>query len=103
MFLKLVAMTLMMACIYSGLLILRQQRLELMNESTELYYGIIESREALWQAQTRLAPVITQANIAAKLQNSELAFEPDVPRFERAQSDLAETKPKLPMPYYLPE
>lgn len=92
MFAKLVALTLIMTVIYSGLLILRQERLDVMNESVMLHYQIMEGRKELWQVEKEIAERVRPFGLAEKLSQSSIVFEPAVPVFEHQKSRLAEKK-----------
>jgi hypothetical protein len=76
---KLVALTVMIALLGAGMLVLRQHRLELASRAASTHARIIQARHELWQAQTRAADQINPLALQRRIDQSELALEPIKP------------------------
>lgn len=79
MFAKLVTLTLLFVCLAGSMLVLRQQRLQLANESARLHGEVVELREDIWDAQTRAAGELRPRQIETRLQEAQGAVEPTPP------------------------
>ena len=79
MFAKLVTLTLLFVCVAGAMLVLRQQRLQLANESARLHGQVVELREGIWDAQTRAAGQLRPQEIESRLAESQIAVETTPP------------------------
>ena len=79
MFAKLVTLTLLFVCLAGAMLVLRQQRLELANESARLHGQVVDLREQIWDAQTRAAGELRPQQIETRIQQAQVAVEQTQP------------------------
>lgn len=79
MFAKLCTLTVLLTATIAGLLMLRQQRLEMAHESATLHRRIVQARQELWSAQTRAADLLRPDDLQRRVKQSELVLEPATP------------------------
>ncbi|QNN25281.1 hypothetical protein HED60_24365 [Planctomycetales bacterium ZRK34] len=79
MFAKLVTLTLLFVCLAGSMLVLRQQRLQLANESARLHGQVVDLREGIWDAQTRAAGRMKPQQIESRIQEAQVAVETTPP------------------------
>jgi hypothetical protein len=80
MFPKLVTLTVVLMCLMATLLVLRQQRLELANQTARLHSKLIRERHDIWDAQSRAALVLTPSSLQRRIDDARLALAPVVPQ-----------------------
>lgn len=79
MFPKLVALTLLLIVLAGSILLLRQHRIELAHRGARIHARMEQTRHDLWDAQTRLALLLTPEALERRLDEARLALEPNVP------------------------
>lgn len=79
MFLKALVAILGFAVIGIMLLGYRQQRFEIMYEMTRLHSSMNQSRESIWDTQTKIAGRLQPQRLAQAVTRAKLALEPSVP------------------------
>lgn len=75
MFAKLVTLTLLFVCLAGSMLVLRQQRLQLANESVRLHGQVVDLREGIWDAQTRAAGQLRPQQIESRIAEAQIAVQ----------------------------
>jgi len=75
MFAKLVTLTLLLVCLAGAMLVLRQHRLELANDSATLHNQVVDLREAIWDAQTRAAGQVRPQLLQDRIDEAQVAVE----------------------------
>ena len=78
MFARMLVAIILAAGIGVGLLSLRQQRLEIMNEITAEHRKVDKIRRDIWDVQVRIAEKARPSEVERVVNQSELAFEPVV-------------------------
>ncbi|QQE11138.1 hypothetical protein JD969_16785 [Planctomycetota bacterium] len=78
MFARMLIAIILAAGIGVGLLSLRQQRLEIMNEMTAEHRKVDKIRRNIWDVQVRIAEKAKPSEVERVIKKSELAFEPVV-------------------------
>jgi len=76
MFPKVITLTLLLAVLAGGLLLMRHRRLELANRSADLHHRITEARQELWNAQSDAAELLRPDRIRDRLDRSQGSVEP---------------------------
>ncbi|MBI1368918.1 MAG: hypothetical protein GC162_09730 [Planctomycetes bacterium] len=79
MFAKLVTMTLLLVCLASAMLVLRQHRIQLANDSAVLHQQIVHLRQEIWDAQGKAANVLEPRQLRNRIDAAQLALEPVAP------------------------
>ena len=80
MFAKLMTITMLLACLAGGLLVLRHERLQVANQNALLHQRIAALRCELWQAQVQAAEMVRPTRLRQRLSDTVLAMqlaEPD--------------------------
>ena len=77
---KLVALTLMLICLFGALLWLRHRRIELAHRSTELHWHIERARHDLWDTEVRVNKMLRPDVLHQRVDRTQIAFEPAMPR-----------------------
>lgn len=100
MFPKLVTLTLLFIGLAAGMLVLRQDRLRMANETVTLHHQVVDLREKIWNAQSHAAGELRPTTLQHRLTDAQVAVEPTPPptlgpatRYAGADSDLNPNNP----------
>lgn len=98
MFLKALVAILGMAVIGIVLLGYRQQRFEVMHEMTRIHSQMNDSRQTIWETQSKIAGRLQPQRLAAAIDRAKLALEPAAPGWIPAEQRLVKATNKIRKP-----
>lgn len=90
MFPKLVTLTVVLMCLMATLLVLRQQRIELANQTARLHAQILKTRHELWDDQSRAAVALAPHNLQRRIDDTQLALSPAIQPGAQAGPSMAQ-------------
>ena len=77
---KLMTITVFMACTGAMLLLLRQERLHLAHEVTDIYRECQVCKAEIWRMRMRVSELTVPGELQRRIAVSEMELEPNVPR-----------------------